>query len=285
MTATSAGALAPVAASRRGRRAAPIRFVLNPWVIRIGSLLVFLLLWQYFGRSRPYSISDPVSIWHAGQESWTEEIWPAFQSTLGALLIGVGIAIVIGIALGLLMAGSRLVELVLSPYVSALYATPRIAILPVLLLWMGVTYEMRVAIVVISAVFPILLNTYLGAREARTDLQDAGRAFGASHLKIYCGIVLRDSLRYVFAGIRVGFGKGLIGIVVAEILTGGDGLGNLIVEYARYFRIDKMFVAVVVLGVFALVMTNLLRLVEVRLTEPWVRATAKQRRQNRKASR
>ncbi|MET7397975.1 ABC transporter permease [Dactylosporangium sp. NPDC005572] len=269
MTTHAAGVAPPDA------RLAPrprLRAVLTaPWLLRTASLAAFLVAWQLIGKSHPLAISYPTAIVEAARESFRPEILPAFGETLKGLAVGFGLSIVLGIPIGLLMGRSRIVELALSPYVNALYATPRLALVPLLVLWLGISFEMRVGIVFISAALPIIVNTYLGTKEVNPDLVDTGKAFVASELQIYRGVVLRGSLPFVFAGLRIGLGKGMIGTVIAEIMTSAGGVGNLIVDYARYFRIADMFVVIVLLGLVALAISWVMRAVELSLTEPWNR--------------
>jgi ABC-type nitrate/sulfonate/bicarbonate transport system permease component len=260
------------AVATRSRGAGAKAFFTNPWFLRIASLTLFLALWEYFGRDLPYVISSPSAIIASGIQNFVPEILPAFGETLKGLGAGYGIAVLIGIPVGLLMSFSRVAELALSPYVSALYATPRITLIPVLVLWLGISFNMRVGIVVLSAVFPILLNTYLGGKEVSPGLLDVGRAFNARKPKIYTSILLRGSVPYIFTGLRLGLARGLMGVVVAEIATSAGGVGNLISYYAKYFRIDSMFVVVVLLGIFALIITEVITRTQLRLTEPWLHA-------------
>ncbi len=248
----------------------------NPWTIRVISLVVFIGIWQYFGRDLPYVISTPLAIVQSGIENFVPEVLPAFVETLRGLGAGFGLAILVGVPLGLLMSSSRIVEIALSPYLSALYATPRITLIPVLVLWLGISFELRVGIVFLSAVFPIMLNTYLGGKEVNHGLLDVGRAFTASPFKIYRSIRLRGSLPYVFTGIHLGLGRGLMGVVVAEIATSAGGIGNLISYYAKYFRIDSMFFAVVLLGLFAVFIAEFIARLNLSLSEPWNRKARKQ---------
>ncbi len=258
------------------RKPAWRRFIGNPWTIRVISLVVFLGVWEYFGRDMPYVISSPSAIWASAVENFVPEVWPAFLETLRGLGAGFGLAILIGVPVGLLMSFSPIIEIALSPYLSALYATPRITLIPVLVLWLGISFEMRVGIVFLSAVFPIMLNTYLGGKEVDQGLLDVGKAFKASGFKIYRSIYLRGSIPYIFAGLHLGLGRGLMGVVVAEIATSAGGIGNLISYYAKYFRIDSMFVAVVVLGLFAVFIAEFLTRFNTTLNEPWNRRRKKE---------
>ena len=251
------------------------RFLGNPWAIRVISLVVFLGAWEFFGRDLPYIISSPSAILRAGVEHFVPEVLPAIGETLRGLGVGMALSILVGVPLGLLMSASRVAETALAPYVYALYSTPRI---PVFVLWLGISFEMRVGIVFLGAVFPILLNVYLGGKEVDRGLMDVGRAFTASKFKIYRSILLRDTLPYLFSGLRIGLGQGLVGVVLAEVLTSAGGIGNLISYYAKYFRIDSMFVAIVILGLLGVILTTLMARLDVALAEPWNRRSLRRRK-------
>lgn len=242
----------------------------RPWVMRTFSVVVVLALWELIGR-HTFSISYPTEVVRTGYHTFVPEVLPAFKDTMSAFWLGYGICALIGIPLGLLMARSRFVEVALWPYVSALYATPRLALIPVLILWLGITFEMRVAVVIMSGVFPIVLNTFLGGKEVDRDLLDAGVAFAASRLQILRTVVVPGSLHYIFAGLRLGLARALIGTIVAEIEASVVGVGNLISSDAKILRMDKMFVVIIALGFFSLACSTLLKFGERWTTMPWTR--------------
>lgn len=252
-------------------RSTVMRFVKNKWTLRVLSLIVVIALWEYFGRLDPLKASYPTQFLSLLVEDFVPRILPAAGETFGPLGMGFAIASVAGILIGVLMAANKSVDVALSPYIAAIYATPRIALLPVLILWLGVGFDVRLAIVILSVIFPVILNTYLGCKEVNSSLVDVGRSFNANRWTISTKIVLRSSMPFAIAGIRVGFGLGLIGIIVAEILTAGAGLGNLINNDARYYDIGAMFSVIIVLGAAALIFTAVLQYVEVRLAQPWRR--------------
>jgi len=254
-----------------------VRFLGNPWTIRILSLTIFLAIWQVAGKDLPNIISTPTAIFEAATEIFVPDILPALGETLRGLFVGMLLSIAVGVPLGLLMSASTVVEIALAPYVYALYSTPRITLIPVLVLWLGISFEMRVGIVFLGAVFPILLNVYLGGKEVNRGLLDVGHAFTASPAKVYTSIRLRGSLPYLFSGLRLGLGQGLVGVVLAEVATSAGGIGNLITYYARFFQIPAMFVAIVTLGVLAILITALMARVDVSLREPWNRRRPRRR--------
>jgi len=256
----------------------------NKWFLRIASLVVVFSVWEWFGRDLPYTISDPISIVIAGSQRFVAQILPAIGQTLEGLGVGFGLALLIGIPLGLLMSISRVVELALSPYISAIYATPRVVLIPLLVIWLGASFQMRVGTVLISAVFPILLNVYLGGKEVDRGLIDVGRAFAASTPRIYL-IVLRGSLPYVFTGVRLGLIRGLMGIIIAEILTASGGLGFEISSYAKYFHIDAVFAVVILVGAISMAFTAVITLMTQRTTTPWVYAERRANKQMKAVSR
>ena len=244
----------------------------NPSFLRIGSLIGVLGLWEVFGRLDPRVASYPSEIVAAFiQLAFVENVLaPAFATTLHGLVVGFIIAAVLGIAIGFAMGRVRLVDLILDPYVSALYATPRIALVPLLVLWVGIDFELRVTIVVLSAVFPIIINTYIGAKSVDRELLDAGRSFAASGWQLLRTVVVPGSLPYLFAGLRIGAARALVGIIVAEMAAAVTGTGQLIIQYGRFFETDKLFVPVIILGLFSILLAEFVYFLQRRAT-PWAR--------------
>lgn len=264
MTTVTAGGL-PIGAAVR--RAAP--WLRNRWVVRSASLVLVLGLWQLFGN--PLSTSFPDAIARAFPSHFWHSVLPAIGDTLKGLGLGYVICIVVGIPLGLLMARSRIVELALEPYVAALYATPRLALIPVLILWFGINFNLRLAVTIVSGLFPIVLNAYLGARDVDKNLIDAGKAFAAGPFQTVRTIVLPASLPYVFAGMRLGMARAFIGIIVAEIETSSIGIGNLLNQDVQALHFADMWVGIVTLGLFSMLFTGVLKAGERWTTEPWLR--------------
>lgn len=248
-----------------GRRS----FLRRPMTLRLLSLLVVLGAWQLFGNE--FSTSFPLDIARALPHSLSQDVIPSFGDTLKGFGAGYAVCVLVGIPVGLAMARSRLVELALEPYVMALYATPRLALIPALILWLGINFELRFAVVVVSGLFPIILNTYLGAKEVDRNLLDAGKAFAAGPLQTLRTIVIPGSLPYIFAGLRLGMARAFIGIIVAEIETSVLGIGNLINADVQRLRFDEMWVAIISLGVFSIVFATVLKALERWATMPWQR--------------
>lgn len=268
----------PVAVDEPVRRGPGIAaWLTKPLTLRLLSLAVVLALWQLIGRNQPYSLSSPSAIATAGWHDFAGQVVPAFRDTLWGFFLGFLVCIVVGVPFGLLMARLRVLELALVPYVSALYATPRLAIIPVLILWLGISFKLRLAVTIVSGLFPILLNTYIGGKEVDRNLIEVGTAFAAGRARILKTIVFPGSLPYVFAGVRIGLGRALIGIIVAEIETSVVGVGNLISVDAQTLHIADMWVPIICLGIFSIGCSVLLKRSERWATMPWTRSLAEVR--------
>jgi NitT/TauT family transport system permease protein len=244
----------------------------SPWGLRIASLVVVFGAWEILGRSRPLFTSYPSAVLTAAVEIFVPQVIPAFASTLSGFTVGFAIAAVLGVLIGIAMGWVRVVEIALQPYVNAFYATPRVALIPLLILWLGIDFRLRVAIVVLSAVFPIIVNTFAGVKHADAELLDVGRAFTATRMQQLRTIVIPGCLPFVFTGLRIGLARALGGVVVAEMAAAVTGIGRLILDDAKFLRLDQMFVPLILLGVIAIALTSALVWIQ-RRTTPWLRVS------------
>ena len=251
-----------------GRRTFAERFLTRRNGLRIASLLFVFSIWELWGRANPFFASYPTAIGEAASRILIPEVIPAFLTTLWALFVGMLIAIPIGMGFGFALARSRLLEVALMPYMNAIYATPRIALIPILVLWLGIDFELRVTIVALGAVFPIIINTYSGAKHMDGEMLDTGRAFMASERQLLRTIIIPATAPFVFAGIRIGLGRGVSGVIVAEMTAALTGIGRILISHAKYLQIAELFVGIMLLGLFSLVLMGGLVRVQRRLT-PW----------------
>jgi sulfonate transport system permease protein len=246
------------------------RAALGRAAIRIASLVIVLGGWEYFGRqTNPVLFTYPTAVAQAAVKMIASgELWKYLSQSLVVLFAGLGLASVFGIALGLLMARVRVVDIALDTYITALYSIPSVALVPVLVLWFGFEMTAKTAVVFLFTFFPIVINTYQGVKNVDERLIEVGRAFRCSERDLWTHIVLPAALPFIVAGLRLAIGRGLIGMVLADLYTAITGIGYLIARYASTYRTDAMFVPVVTLGVLGITLTGLLRFVERRLT-PW----------------
>lgn len=241
------------------------------WTIRLVTALVIFGAWELYGRTINRALFAPPSrVGKAFYELAIDStiLWEAIADSLKVLAIGFFIGIVVGTFLGVVMGRFRLLEYIMDPYVSFLYALPMVVIVPLLIIWIGIGTVTRIAIVFSISVVPILLNTMAGAKQVSEELVDVGRNYGASQRQILRTIIVPGILPYFFAGLNVGIGSALIGMILGEMLLVIRGLGGLIVEYSNFFRPDRVFVGLFAIVALSIVLRFLMRTLKRRLM-PW----------------
>jgi ABC-type nitrate/sulfonate/bicarbonate transport system permease component len=192
----------------------------------------------------------------------------ATVSTVGVFVTGYVLAAIVSIPAGLLMGGIRVLGAAFEPYVDALSAMPRVAFIPLIIVFLGLGFQAKIAIVFIGAAMPILVNTYVGVLHVDGELIEMARSAGASDAQIFVKIMLPGSLPYITAGLRIGASLALINTVVAELYTAVNGLGGLLSVYGNSFRMAPYFVVVFVLGAIGVAVMQSLKLLE-RNTARW----------------
>ena len=257
------------AAARRGRRR------LSVLGIRLASLAVVLLVWQLGGqRIDPILFTTPSAVASAAVQMVTSgELWSYLFPSLVVLFVGLLISAVAGISVGLLLARFWALDVALDMYITFLYSTPTVALVPLIVLWVGFESTAKIVILFLFAFFPLVINTYQGVKNVDPRLLEVGRAFRCSERQLWTNIVLPAALPFIVTGLRLAVGRGLIGMVLADLYTAISGIGYLIVRSASTYRVDKMFVPIVVLGVLGITLTALLRAAE-RWVAPWTAADA-----------
>lgn len=245
------------------------------WALRLTSVAVILAAWQVYGSQiNPILLSDPSSVAVAFVDMIRDGSLPhALASSLEVLGIGFGTGVVAGILLGLIAGRSDVVATLLEVPVNALYATPAVALIPVIVLWFGFAATTKSVVVFLFVIFPVLINTMRGVREVDQDLVEVARSFCSSEWRMWADLILPSALPYIVTGLRLAVGRALIGVIVAEFYTSLSGLGNLIATNANNFQTARMWVPVVVIAAMGVVFTALLELAERRLVQ-WRKAGA-----------
>jgi NitT/TauT family transport system permease protein len=242
------------------------------WLLGTIAMAAFLVFWELivaFGFVNPLFTSSPSRIVTAGYEMFADgSIYEHIAVSAHEFVVGYGLAIVIGVPLGILMGWYSRVNAVLEPFVAALYATPRIALLPLILIWLGIGIASKIAIVFLGAVFPILVNTITGVRTVEADFIKAARSFGANDWQMFLTVVLPSSVPLLLAGLRLGLGHALVGIVVGEMYGSTKGLGFLIATAGAQFQTDQVMVGIILIAGAGVALTELLRAIERRF-ERW----------------
>jgi sulfonate transport system permease protein len=199
------------------------------------------------------------------------ELWTYLWPSLVVLGIGFALAVVFGIAIGLLLARFWVLDVALTVYITFLYSIPSVALVPLIVLWAGFDTTAKVIILFLFAFFPMVINTYQGVKSVDVKLLEVGHAFRCSERQLWANIVLPGALPFIVTGIRLAVGRGMIGMVLADLYTAISGIGYLIVRSASTFQVDKMFVPIVTLGLLGVTLTALLRMVE-KVVAPWTAA-------------
>jgi sulfonate transport system permease protein len=256
-----------IAADRRRKRA------VQNIGIRLVSVISVLTLWELLaGQIDPVLFTKPSMIAVAAvQMIASGELWNYLAPSLAVLAMGLTLACVIGIAVGLLLARYWVVDVAFGVYITFLYSIPSVALVPLIVLWAGYETTAKVIILFMFAFFPMVINTYQGVKNVDPKLLEVGRSFRCSERQLWTNIVLPGALPFIVTGLRLALGRGLIGMVLADLYTAISGVGYLIVRTASTYQVDKMFVPIVTLGLLGVTLTALLRLLE-RTVAPWTMA-------------
>jgi NitT/TauT family transport system permease protein len=256
-----------VATDRRRRQ-----FLLNV-AIRIVSLGSVLALWQIFGARVDQSLfTTPGAIAVAAVDMiGSGELWNYLAPSLVVLAVGLTLAGTVGVVIGLLLARFWVLDVALGVYITFLYSIPSVALVPLIVLWAGFDTSAKIIILFLFAFFPMAINTYQGVKNVDPKLMEVGRSFRCSERQLWMNIVLPGALPFIVTGLRLAVGRGLIGMVLADLYTAISGIGYLIVRTASTYEVDKMFVPIVTLGLLGVTLTALLRFVEIRVA-PWTAA-------------
>ena len=240
------------------------------WVITVASVAVVLIIWEIFGRQiNPVFGSYPTAIAAAFWELLISgQLGAALYDSLRPFVLGYGLAIVIGIPVGLVVGRFRVAEAALGLYVTAGYAMPLVALVPLLILWLGLGFAVKVAVVFLMSLFPIIINTWLGVVAVPKTLIEVGKSFVAPDLVILRRIILPATLPYIMAGIRLAVGRAVVAMVIAEFFTTISGLGAVIINSANNFDTATMFVPIIILMAMAIGLNWLIGWVERRVA-PW----------------
>ena len=235
--------------------------------LRLGLIVVFLGVWEsvaQLGWIRPIFISSPsrivqAAVWLAGEGLWRDLAVSGLEFAYGMTL-----AVFVGLILGIVLGWYASLGAVVDPFIAGLYATPRVALIPLIILWFGIGIASKVAVVFLGAVFPILVSTMAGVRAVDNDLVTCARSFGASDRQVFQTLALPSSVPFIIAGLQLGVGRGLVGVVVAEYIAARAGIGHMISVAAATFQSDKTFVGILILAGTGVLLSALLDRLQAR---------------------
>jgi ABC-type nitrate/sulfonate/bicarbonate transport system permease component len=268
---TAAGHLTPTPALPARTTRHPMRTHLNrrmTWGLRGTSLAITLALWEWYGRNtNPILFTYPTAIARAAIDMLADgTLLSALGQSLSVLSTGFALGILVGVGLGLLAGRSQVVAGLLDIPVTALYATPMVALVPILVLWFGFGTFSKIVVVLLFTVFPVLINTQRGVREVDPRLIEVAHAFCSTEYRLWTDLILASALPFIMTGIRLAIGRALIAVIIAEFYTAISGLGYLIVSNAHAFQTARVFVPVVVLMALGVISTASLEMAEARIS-------------------
>jgi ABC-type nitrate/sulfonate/bicarbonate transport system permease component len=234
------------------------------------AVLVALGAWQWAWSAKaisPLFFTGPSTVVTRFVEEWTHGRLKQDIAYSGTnFLIGVGMAIAVGVVLGVLIGWYRRLAMVVDPFVTTLYSTPRVALVPLVLIWFGIGMWSKVFIVFINAVFPVLINTIGGVRAVDVDLLRAARAYCASDWQIFRTVVVPGAVPFILTGVRQAVALGLIGVVVGEMFGGSEGIGFMVNYGGQTFQTDTVFLGVAIIAASGIVLTWLAERLERRFS-------------------
>jgi ABC-type nitrate/sulfonate/bicarbonate transport system permease component len=232
------------------------------------TLLVLLVSWELLGRyvlTNRLFFAPPSDVAAAAVSLWqTGDLQRHIVTSFGELFWGVMIAIFVGGALGIIVGVSERVRGYTELYITALYATPLVAVAPLLILWLGIGPASKIAVVFLTAVFPILINTISGVRAAEALLIEVAHSFCATRLQVITHVIIPSAVPYLLTGIRLGIGRGIVGVVVGEMFGAQSGLGYLIFTAGQSFDVPTLFVGVIALALAGVGLTFAAQAIERR---------------------
>jgi NitT/TauT family transport system permease protein len=246
---------------------------LEPTILGTIGVTVLLLAWEILPRVITMKAGTKLFFTTPSQivgTLWrlfsTGAIWQPLGVSASGFALGLALAIVVGLPLGVLIGRSRTLNAMLDPFITAFNATPRLVFLPLVMLWFGLGLWTKVVIVFIGALFPILINTYEGVRNADRTLINVVRSFGAGEWDVARLVVVPNAMPYIIAGLRLAVGRAVLGVVVAEFFGSESGLGVMMVQAAGRYQVDVVFSGLIVFAALSLALTAMVQVLENRLS-------------------
>jgi NitT/TauT family transport system permease protein len=246
----------------------------SPWTYRIIVLAIVGSIWQIYAVQADLLLIPTFTDTLAGVVRLIADpaTWTAFLISNQALVIGFTVSVVFGILLGLGAARFSGIEGFVDPYLSILLVTPMAAIIPILLMSLGIELSSRVFLVIVFTIPVIIVNTRAGVRQVDPNLIEMATSFGAKEREIWTKILLPGTLPAIMTGVRLGLGRGVTGMVIIELLMVAVGIGGLILKFQGRFDSDLLYALVILVVIEALILVSAVRALE-RWMAPWASGT------------
>jgi NitT/TauT family transport system permease protein len=243
------------------------------WARVLVSGVIGLAVWEVFARfvvRSPLFLPTPYAVFAAGVEIIRSgELLSNLAVSLTYFAVGSAIGFVAGVLLGILLGASQKVADYVDPWVSAAYTAPLIALTPLLIIWFGIGLWSKTVIIALVVIFPVTIGTVAGIRSTDRTLLEVATSLGAGRGDTLRKVMVPWALSFILSGARIGVGRGVIGIFVAELFGGASkGVGLMITNAAQVFNTPLLFVGIIVLAAMGVGVTAVLRFLERRMA-PW----------------
>jgi ABC-type nitrate/sulfonate/bicarbonate transport system permease component len=227
------------------------------------SVVIFLTIWELIGNTlqliNPMFMSAPSLVMKAAVQLFTSgEIWNDLYVSGIEFFWGYFLSIIFAIPFGIAIGWYKRFAYICDPFVNAMNATPRVALLPLVIIWLGIGILSKVGIIFLGAVFPLLINTRDGVKTTPANLLTAARSFGASEWQIFRAVVLPSTVPFILTGLRLAVGRALIGVMVGELYAATAGIGFMITVAGATFQTDKVFVGVLIFAITGMILTDVI---------------------------
>jgi len=232
-------------------------------ILGAAAVIVFLTAWELCGNIlkliNPMFMSAPSFVFKAAYQMFASgEIYNDLYVSGIEFFWGYILSVVVAVPLGIAIGWYKRVAYVCDPFVNAMNATPRIALLPLVIIWLGIGIISKVGIIFLGAVFPLLINTRDGVKTTPVNLLTAARSFGASEWRIFKSVVLPSTVPFILTGLRLAVGRALIGVMVGELYAATAGIGFMITVAGATFQTDKVFVGVLIFAISGMTLTTVI---------------------------
>lgn len=259
----------------RVAEASPLyKFYLNneKKILGAASVTTFLILWELVGNTlqliNPMFMSAPSLVFNAAVQLFgSGEIYNDLYVSGTELFWGYLLSALVAIPFGIMVGWYKKMSYIFDPFINAMNATPRVALLPLVIIWLGIGILSKVGIIFLGAVFPIMINTRDGVKTTPFNLLTAARSFGASEWMLFKTVVLPSTIPFILTGLRLGLGRAIVGVMVGELYAATAGIGFMITVAGATFQTDKVFVGVFIFALTGMLGMELLTRVEGRFNK------------------
>ena len=241
------------------------------------AVILFLLLWEFMGgslsvynpipalRINPMFMSAPSLIFKTAVGMFSSgEIYHDLKISSIEFFWGYVLSVIVAIPVGIVTGWYKRISYIFDPFVNAMNATPRVALLPLVIIWLGIGILSKVGIIFLGAVFPMLINARDGVKTTPIYLINAARSFGASEWQVFKSVVFPSTLPFLLTGLRIAVGRALVGVLVGELYAATAGIGFMITVAGATFQTDKVFVGVLIFAISGIILTAILDKIERR---------------------